>query len=91
MTFDAAVRRFAAQHKITNTEARLRIHGVATLIINAVTQHDPLSVPGLGLFKTRPTKPRRSVIKGVTHNIPARRKVAFVPALSLTKLVRGTP
>lgn len=67
------------------------IRDVCISITDALVRGERITLPGLGTFKTSPTKARtcRNPLTGAAIQVPAGRKVVFVPASKLKEDVNA--
>lgn len=69
-------------------DGELMINAVSLALEKVLVNADEVELPGLGKFKTSMNNPRQvKGIDGKTHDIAARRVVAFKPSISLKRSV----
>jgi len=75
----------AEAHELSKTDARAIIASIVDAIAAAAKEGDEVALPGFGKFKVRERKAReaRNPQTGKTIQVPAQRKLAFLPAKAL--------
>ena len=91
MTKQELVKAVAQASWCTQHIAERVINDTCNSIADALVRGERIVLPGLGTFKTSPTKARtcRNPMTGATIQVPAGRKVVFVPAPKLKEDVNA--
>jgi len=83
--------RLAEKHDVSKADARAMIETLTNAIAEAARAGDEVSLPGFGKFKVRDREAReaRNPQTGKTVQVPAQRKLAFLPAKALKDGMNG--
>jgi len=83
--------KIGAANGLTKAEAKKLVDAVFTTIADAAAAGEEISLPGFGKFKVKQSEARegRNPSTGATIQIPASRKLGFVPAKAVKDKLNG--
>lgn len=83
--------KIAAGADLSKADARKLVDGVLAAIVEAVANGDEVSLSGFGKFKVKESAARegRNPATGAAMQIPASKKLAFVPAKAIKDRLNG--
>ena len=91
MTKQELVKAVSQKSGCTQHDTECVINATCSSLADALVRGERIALPGLGTFKTSPTKARtcRNPMTGAAIQVPAGRKVVFVPAPKLKEDVNA--